>query len=317
MDASQRFLALVVLVCFIGGYWLMSTLFSKKRTKPLSGSGPTGSSDSCLFCGRSLEGNRAKEHVVSSWLLRHMGIEHEIVMPAVASSSDREIIEKRRHSADALLEGRICKVCNEGWMSRLEDEVKPILIPLMEGSRSVFGLGDKERLILSRWAAKTAYMLNSSSSLHDYVEERHLRELADDAAHLPGGVAVFAQQHGLADAHTRYFSWVQQNHWPYLPLRPPAEHEKNTGEGGYKIGLQFDKLLLLVVYWPHPSWNFILGAGMHVPLWPLLPTVRAYTINETLPVNDSFLVLMAFTRLVAVAEVQRPRLLGGWALVRR
>ena len=96
----------------------------------------------CLFCGRPLGANRVKEHVVPAWLLRHLDVEHEIVIPAVARTEDSEIVGRRRHSADAMLEGHTCEDCNHGWMGRLEDEAKPILIPLIEADRPVFGLSD-------------------------------------------------------------------------------------------------------------------------------------------------------------------------------
>ena len=53
---------------------------------------------SCIFCGITLGGNRAKEHVVPSWLLQHLGIEREIVIPAVARTEDSEIVDRRRHT---------------------------------------------------------------------------------------------------------------------------------------------------------------------------------------------------------------------------
>lgn len=260
---------------------------------------------SCIFCDRPLGANRVKEHVVPSWLLKYLNVEHEIVIPAVARTVDSEIIDRRRHSADAMLEGHTCDDCNHGWMGRLEDDSKPILIPLIEAERPVFGLTDEERLVLARWSAKTAYSLNSSSNLKEKVDPAHLRELAADATRLPSGVAVFMQQHGLKEYHTRHFAWGQDNHWPYLPLVPPKPDETNKGKGGYKIGLQFGRLVLLTVFWPHLGWRFVIGSGMHIPLWPVEATSLSYPVNDSIPVNDSFLWLMAFIRLLAVVEVPR------------
>lgn len=261
--------------------------------------------DNCLFCDRLLGANRAKEHVVPSWLLKHLDSVTEVVIPAVARTADSEIIDRRRHTADAMLEGRICNECNNGWMSALEADAKPIIIALIDGERLVFGLTDEERVLLARWSAKTAYMLNSSSNLKERVDSGHLRELMTEVTRLPSNVAVFLQQHGLRENHTRHFAWIQQNHWPYVPLVPPPDDEGNKGEGGYKIGLQFGRLVLLTVFWPHPGWRYVIGSGLHVPLWPVEATNIAYSINATIPVNDSALWLMAFTRLLAVVELPR------------
>jgi len=108
-------------------------------------------------------------------------------------------------------------------------------------------------------------------------------------------------------AHGIGHQWlsIQDNHWPYLPLVPPRLDEENKGEGAYKIGLQFGQLVLLTVFWPHPVWRFVIGSGMHVPLWPVERTSISYPINDRVPVCDSALWLMAFTRLLAVVEIPR------------
>ena len=258
----------------------------------------------CIFCGNILGGNRAKEHVVPRWLLQCLGVEKEIVIPAVARTEDWEIVDRRRHTADALLEGHVCKTCNNGWMASREGAAKPILVPLIDGKRSIFGFSNDERLVLARWAAKTAYALNSSSSLDDKVSPSHLRELQASAKSLPPGVAVFIQQHGLEDKHTRHFSWIQRNDWRYLSLVPPGDDEHRMGDGGYKVGLQFGRLILLVVYWPHPGRRFVVGAGMHVALWPWEARSFAYTINETVPMTDSYLWLAAFNQMLGVAQME-------------
>jgi hypothetical protein len=233
-----------------------------------------------------------------------LGVEKELGIAAVARTEDSEIIDRRRLAADALVEGRVCGTCNNGWMSSLENRAKPILIPLIDGQRSIFGFTTDERLVLARWAAKTAYALNSSSNLEDKVSASQPQELRASVTCLPSGVAVFIQQHGLEDKHTRYFSWIQQNDWwCYMPLVPFSGDEHSNVDRGYKVGLQFRRLILLVVYWPNPGWRFVVGAGMHVALWPWEAHSLAYTINEQVPMTDSFLWLKAFNQLLCVAQI--------------
>jgi hypothetical protein len=187
-------------------------------------------------------------------------------------------------------------------MSSLENLAKPILIPLIDGQRSIFGFTTDERLVLARWAAKTAYALNSSSNLEDKVSASHPQELKASVTCLPSGVAVFIQQHGLEDKHTRYLSWIQQNQWLQM-LVPESGDEHSNVNGGYKIGLQFGRLMFLVAYWPYHGWRFVVGTGMHVALWPWEPYSLAYTINEVVPMTDAFLWLMAFSQLLRVAQI--------------
>lgn len=48
----------------------------------------------------------------------------------------------------------VCKSCNNGWLSRLEETAKPLLIPLINGERC--GLTLQTQITIATWAAKTA-----------------------------------------------------------------------------------------------------------------------------------------------------------------
>jgi hypothetical protein len=91
----------------------------------------------CIFCGELLTGNREKEHIIPRWLLEHMGIRDTELFLAVAKSDDNTIMESRTQAADEFVEGRVCGGCNSGWMSKLENESKGLLISLIEGTSSL------------------------------------------------------------------------------------------------------------------------------------------------------------------------------------
>ena len=145
----------------------------------------------CLFCGSDLSGNRAREHVIPRWLLQELEIESEIIRPAVAKTEDMEIVGHRRHSMGAMQEGNVCALCNNGWMCQLEAHVKPLLLALIDRSLSPERMTDEQRYLVSRWATKTAYMLNSSSNLEEKIRPEHLRSLQSESSRLPDGVFVF------------------------------------------------------------------------------------------------------------------------------
>jgi hypothetical protein len=44
---------------------------------------------------------------------------------------------------------RICEDCNNGWMSRVEDSAKPILVGLLDGSLTVESLATEQRNTLA------------------------------------------------------------------------------------------------------------------------------------------------------------------------
>lgn len=81
----------------------------------------------------------------------------------------------RRHRTDAVLR-RVCADCNSGWMSNLEDEVRPLLSPLIAGETIVVSGGDRELLL--RWALKTAAVLGPLQRAPDAVSPEFRRRLA-------------------------------------------------------------------------------------------------------------------------------------------
>src|ERR1051326_4644252 len=87
----------------------------------------------CICGGRTIEGNRAKEHVVPQWLLEHLGVALETFYQQVVRSDDGSIVGSRDHATQSFVQGRVCSICNGGWMSDLESPAKSIMIPLMDG----------------------------------------------------------------------------------------------------------------------------------------------------------------------------------------
>jgi hypothetical protein len=252
----------------------------------------------CICCGGALEGRRAKEHVVPQWLLDHLDLKLETFYQQVVSNQDGAILGERSHAAQSFIQGKVCLDCNNGWMSDLEDRAKRLLISLIDGQRTLFALGSEERTLLARWAAKTAYLVSHTALQQDKVGVDHLRSLAKDGI-LPSSVGVVAKQHppsGMA-------SFCQRNEWLHAHPDPDRGIPIETTEG-YKIGLQFRYLLLLVAYWPGHT-QYLLAAGLHVPLWPTDGFYASYYAGVDLtPDMDSRVALGYFS--TSLAAIHRP-----------
>ncbi len=96
---------------------------------------------------------RSREDVFPKWLhpLFPLLSETEYLRRLVTPSSDDE---HRRPASDVfdVIIRDICEICNNGWMSRLEEQVKPILTPmLLDQSRS---LTAPEQHLLATWATR-------------------------------------------------------------------------------------------------------------------------------------------------------------------
>lgn len=105
----------------------------------------------CVFCGarRAL----TIEHAWPEWIVERWGRGDYHHVHRTEAGAFRE------YSAPnlAVRVRRVCKVCNHGWMSDLENKSKRLLIWLME-LRSLH-LSTEDQNLVALWATKTAMML--------------------------------------------------------------------------------------------------------------------------------------------------------------
>jgi hypothetical protein len=251
----------------------------------------------CIFCNSPLSGIRSQEHVFPQWLLDELEIRNVSISPT-HFKPDGTVVSTRSHPVDSLREGRVCRPCNTGWMSNLEQQAQPLLSVLFTGARTVVELSSKERAILAKWTAKTAFVLNSASNYRKSVPAVHLSSCRVAEVVLPDLVATFAQQHH----GTEPFGWIQQPGWQaYTKAGKLQARIDDLARTSYKISLQFGKLLLLVAYWPHDGWRFLIWKGIHVPLWPQSGPCGWYH-KEMFPWFDSRQALAYFHLGLMVAE---------------
>jgi hypothetical protein len=90
-----------------------------------------------MFCGQ-LGGNR--EHVVGKWILNALDLYSAKTKLGFARETGQlnEVYEPCQ--LGGFVTDSICQNCNNGWMSRLESEVKPLLtrLSLLEGRFNFF-----------------------------------------------------------------------------------------------------------------------------------------------------------------------------------
>lgn len=120
----------------------------------------------CIFCGQRR--SRAREDIVSKWVSEEIGgvgpfdTDHIGIVPGAPQSARRS----RSGSLASLKLHDVCASCNSGWMSRLEDNVKPVLIPMIQGRPTTLSVA-QQRLIAA-WAQLKALTLDA------YYPVRHL-----------------------------------------------------------------------------------------------------------------------------------------------
>lgn len=158
----------------------------------------------CIFCGG---GPLTREHVFGEWFRKLVGINE----PRPGSVTHHVPGSAIEHDFEAIPSARtarvVCQECNNGWMSRLEQEASIILTPLLQGQSGTLSNADLETL--ARWAFKTAYVLDAASpgsgasfpATHRYALRERGELPARSAVWMttwPGTTTIWTSHWGLA-----------------------------------------------------------------------------------------------------------------------
>lgn len=124
----------------------------------------------CIFCARRADSD---EDVIPKWI------------PRLLKQQERERVRMRTsrfgHEPHEQLTGEsiqkvgnVCSTCNNGWMSRLEEDAKPIMMPMMLGNPLTLTASQQERV--TTWMTKTAMMYESMATgevLYNSLDRHH------------------------------------------------------------------------------------------------------------------------------------------------
>jgi len=108
---------------------------------------------SCIFCGNL---GLTREDAWPLWLMRKFPKKSTGMMEGQIGN---KALPPWHLISPELKVKFICKDCNNGWMSRLEDLVKPILEPIF--NQETFLINYQQQSIFSAWAVKTTMVLEA------------------------------------------------------------------------------------------------------------------------------------------------------------
>jgi hypothetical protein len=171
----------------------------------------------CIFCGAS---PLTKEHIWADWLRAYIPKNmphHHSARSILNSDQSVEQVRKKQPGDPRSRQLKIvCAHCNNGWMSRLQEAAKPILIPLLQGKPST--LNRSRQQIVSAWSAMTVICA-------EYLQPLSLS--------IPVTARRWLYQHKMAPNNFRIWignyergDWVP--HWVHTSLRI-SEHEGVQG----------------------------------------------------------------------------------------
>jgi hypothetical protein len=120
----------------------------------------------CIFCGSS---GMSKEHLFSDWL-RELFPRSAADTHTIGESRDGEPLrlrQRQNHSGSKKVRV-VCKKCNNGWISIVDDAAKAVVLPLIRGEAAV--VSSKTQHALALWFAKIA-IVGDSRDRRGYISQ--------------------------------------------------------------------------------------------------------------------------------------------------
>lgn len=204
----------------------------------------------CIFCNEERE--KAKEHIWPRWLQIRIGGSTKGTFSGVHTKLVVIPISERISSGENLVLGSVCKICNNGWMEKLESEFKPLLDKLLEDSEKIL-LNKKESSIISRWAFKTACVINKGSNFHQIIPDEHLKYFYDNQK-LPSNVIVELGR--VKSKEDESLAWRQGKIQFIISPSSEAVSYIDIAAKSYIISMQINTLLIRVAFWPLKIYHF-------------------------------------------------------------
>jgi hypothetical protein len=180
----------------------------------------------CIFCGEGgIRGNpMTEEHLWPEWMHPYLP-----KIPGMRTQAGRhrfrfgEILVERKIREGHVFTRRfrlVCKRCNTTWMSAIEDDVKPILIPLLQGT--TITLLRKARQQLAIWTALKV-ILTECIDPTDAVITKFEREDFRLKREMPRRLQIYIGTH---DSQEWYTAYRHQHLLAHLGRNPPPPAER-------------------------------------------------------------------------------------------
>jgi hypothetical protein len=106
--------------------------------------------NACAFCGSP---PTTDEHVWAKWISEELRGRGSFV-------TQSEHGPRRQNSINITVP--VCSTCNNRWLSVLENDVRPVLAPLVRGEKTAL-LSVRDQCLLASWGVKTALLLDLST----------------------------------------------------------------------------------------------------------------------------------------------------------
>lgn len=154
------------------------------------------SAKKCIFCSNT---GMTKEHFWPDWMRQHIGVsESDTYKRSILTSDSKKPVKLKKESLKPgnLLSLKIrvvCAGCNNGWMSELENDMKPFLLSAIEGKDAELQDTDIEKL--ARWIVMKVIVLEHSEE-GTQVTPKDERIKLRESLEIPKYFRVYLGTHG-------------------------------------------------------------------------------------------------------------------------
>lgn len=186
----------------------------------------------CIFCrGKA----NSREDAWPVWLLKLFSLEgtHTFTAEFTRRGLAARPAQTWETGARAIRVRCVCVSCNTGWMSDLEGDIAPVLMPLIDGDE--VALRHDQQLLLGWWAAKTA-MVFEATHYETVVSFDEERDMVRTQKRAPATMQIRLATY----AGTKY----SLAHLRYVVLGNPDSEE--TPDLSYTTNLLIGKLVIQV-----------------------------------------------------------------------
>jgi hypothetical protein len=141
----------------------------------------------------------------------------------------------------------VCAPCNSGWLSKLEVQAQPLLIPIIDGNFQG-NIPADICYVIALWLFKTALTLHSASIQKKFIPAEHYAMLHQSNS-IPRGVVI-----AIADFKSQQEPyWFQRRGWTAPPDVFADETLDLYFRRTYRITLSFGRLAARIHFWPEDN----------------------------------------------------------------
>ena len=186
----------------------------------------------CIFCGGT---EMSKQHIWPAWAARMLN-EDGPWRHFMQTEHDGEKLDPRSWLRDPFEEttNAVCRTCNNGWMSALEDRAKPHLEAMLR--LETRELDPEGQGTLAAWALQTALILvHTQGAKHGVAskqEHAFLREHGEPSTNIKVWIAAYTGEHPA----TAQISGVDRRKRPAGPLPNPARGSRHIWSVTHSFG---------------------------------------------------------------------------------